>query len=389
VLGAICCHGQLVHGRLGRILGAAALGLLSWNAAAAAAHPGALDDYVFVAARGSSAIAIIDATLDEVVASVPLPGPPKHYVVSDEQRMLVASHPQRRALSMLSLDDPRPKVLELDFDPEQIQLDGGGDTLAVSSRQDGVVALVSLKAGRVAHVVQSIARPADLMFDKTGATLLVADATTGMIYAVDVATGNVRRQIDLRNGASQLPGIVELTRTIGGLFGFALHGDGGEMSVIDLRSLEQVSMVKLPGPAREAYPTGANQYVLVPSERDHSVSLISTWTFRESARLAGGAQVSGINVGMLDSVAFVLRPDQDKATVLDLDARREVGEIPLPSHPETGISLDAGRKLYVALSGTDRVAVIDMAQRKLVKMIDGVGDQPWGVSSVSELSYCH
>ena len=40
-------------------------------------------------------------------------------------------------------------------------------------------------------------------------------------------------------------------------------------------------------------------------------------------------------------------------------------------------------------SGTDRVAVIDMVARKLVKMIDGVGDQPWGVSSVGELSYCH
>jgi hypothetical protein len=53
------------------------------------------------------------------------------------------------------------------------------------------------------------------------------------------------------------------------------------------------------------------------------------------------------------------------------------------------LSLDAGRKSCVVLSGTDRLAVIDMAARQLVKMIDGVGDQPRRVSSVGELGSCH
>jgi YVTN family beta-propeller protein len=66
-----------------------------------------------------------------------------------------------------------------------------------------------------------------------------------------------------------------------------------------------------------------------------------------------------------------------------------VGEIALPALPGTGVSMDAGRKLYVALSATDQLAVIDMARGRLVKTIDSVGDQPWGVSSVGGLSYCH
>ena len=61
----------------------------------------------------------------------------------------------------------------------------------------------------------------------------------------------------------------------------------------------------------------------------------------------------------------------------------------MPSRPETGISMDAGRKLYVALGASDRLAVIDMAARKLVKMIEGVGERPWGVPSVGALSYWH
>jgi hypothetical protein len=42
----------------------------------------------------------------------------------------------------------------------------------------------------------------------------------------------------------------------------------------------------------------------------------------------------------------------------------------------------------VAAADLATLAVIDMAERKLVKMIAGVGEQPWDVSSVAALSYC-
>jgi YVTN family beta-propeller protein len=109
----------------------------------------------------------------------------------------------------------------------------------------------------------------------------------------------------------------------------------------------------------------------------------------ETDRLPGASDVSGINAGMFDTVAFVLSRGEDKAVILDLEGRRKLGEIALPSRPETGVTAAAGTKLYVALSGTDRVAVIDMRKRTLVKTIDGVGNQPWGVNLAGGLSYCH
>lgn len=376
------------YGRLG-VCVALAVSLFGCSPAATAASLGALDDYVFVASRGSSAIAVVDATVDEVVASVPLAAPADQYVVSEEARSLVASHRQARLLSLVDLDGRGPRTLGLDFDPEQIELAPDGRTLAISGGEQGIVAIASLPAGRIVHRIRGIARPGDLMFGRDGLTLFVADQKVGRIVLVDVAAGTIEGQIELRNGTAPLPGIVELTRTSGGLMGFALHGPGGEVSVIDLGSRAQIATVELPGPAIKGFPTASSQHVLVPSERDRTVSLISTWSFRESARLPGAASVSGINLGMFDSLAFVLSRDQDKALVLDLERRRQVGEIPLPSRPETGISMEAGRKLYVALSGSDRLAVIDMAARKLVKTIEGVGEGPWGVSSVGALSYCH
>jgi YVTN family beta-propeller protein len=373
----------------GRIGGFAAFAAVLLGCQAGAAGLAALNDYVFVASRGSSAIAVVDTTVDEVVASVPLAAPADQYVVSEEARILVASHRQARTLSLVDLDSLKPRTLELAFEPDQIQLAPDGLTLAISGGEPGIVAIAPLPEGQILHRIRSIARPGDLMYSRDGATLFVADRTIGEIVLVDIATGTVEGRIELRDGSAPLPGVVELTRTSGGLVGFALHGAGGEVSVIDLPARAQVATVGLPGPATKGFPTGTSQHVLVPSERDRSVSLISTWSFRESARLPGAGDVSGINLGMLDSVAFVLSRDQDKALVIDLERRRQVGEIALPSRPETGVSMDAGRKLYVALSGSDRLAVIDMATRELVKMIEGVGDQPWGVSSVGALSYCH
>ncbi len=126
----------------------------------------------------------------------------------------------------------------------------------------------------------------------------------------------------------------------------------------------------------------------MPNQRDGSVSLISTWSLKESARLPGTIGVSGINTGVFDTIAVVISRDQDKAVLLDLVERRRLGEIPLFSHPETGVAA-AGLKLYVALSGTGQVSVIDLRARRLIGTIDAVREQPWAVNMANALSYCH
>jgi YVTN family beta-propeller protein len=158
--------------------------------------------------------------------------------------------------------------------------------------------------------------------------------------------------------------------------------------VIDLRARRYLTTIALPGPALQAYPTADSQHVLVPNG-DGTVSLISTWSLEESARLPGAAGIAGINTGMFDTLAVALSRSGDKAVLLDLIERRALGEIALPSRPETGVSAAAGTKLYVALSGSDRLAVIDLQARRLLTTIDGVGAQPWAVNMASALSYCH
>ena len=56
---------------------------------------------------------------------------------------------------------------------------------------------------------------------------------------------------------------------------------------------------------------------------------------------------------------------------------------------DLGVVTPDGKKLYIALSGSNQVAVIDTRSRKLVTLIDDVGEEPWGATMVGALNYCH
>jgi DNA-binding beta-propeller fold protein YncE len=72
-----------------------------------------------------------------------------------------------------------------------------------------------------------------------------------------------------------------------------------------------------------------------------------------------------------------------------MDERPAMTAIDLPGRPETSLSVEAGTKLYVALSDTDQIAVLDMTQPRLIGTIDNVIEQPWAVNAAGGLGYCH
>ncbi len=129
--------------------------------------------------------------------------------------------------------------------------------------------------------------------------------------------------------------------------------------------------------------------MLVPNNGEGTVSVVSTALLEVVATLAGAADMTGVNTGWRETTAFVISRGEHKVVVLDLVEMRKAGEIALPSSPETGAVTPDGRKLYVALSGSNQVAVIDTRARKLVATIDDVGEEPWGATMVGALNYCH
>ena len=363
----------------------------------------ALDDagsYVYVPNRASADVAIIDTATDRVVARVDVGNVPHQVVVSITLNRLVTSNTADNTISIVDLDSLEVvATVALGSEPEHMEISANGQLLAVGNIGAGTVSLVSLVENREVALIDGLFEPHNLTFDADGALLYVANLGANHVSVIDVAEARIVNEIPVADptalatassgGSVEFQGIINVTATPDRRLGFAAHGESDTLAVIDLRTQEKIKSLALGDLPWRAYTTSDGHYMLVPNNGDATVSVISTESLEVVATLPGAEDMTGINVGGSDRTAFVISRGENKAVVLDLVGMRKVGEIALPSAPETGVVTLDGMKLYVALSGSNKVAVIDTRSRTLVGMIDGVGEQPWGATMAGALNYCH
>jgi len=375
-------------------------GVLAWTLCAGSAA--ALDPrgaYVYVPNRASADITIIDTRSDTIVAHVPVGKVPHQVVVSDTQGKLVASNTGDNTISIIGLDDLRTlATVTLDAEPEHMALAPDGVTLAVGNIGAGTLSFVSLAEDREVARVDGLFEPHNMSFSPDGKLLYVANLGANHVSVIDVATAKVVEEIPVAeptplaaaNGAAaEYQGIIDVTRTPDGRYGFAAHGEGNTLAVIDLRTRETIKQIALGELPWRAYSTADGRFMLVPNNGDETVSVISTATLEVVATLPGAEDMTGINSGWFETVAAVVSRGESKLVLLDLVDLAPAGEIALPGTPETGVVTPDGSKLYVALSDSNSVAVVDLRERTLIKTIENVGEEPWGATMVGALNYCH
>lgn len=355
--------------------------------------------HVFVPNRASSDIAVIDTHTDSVVARIDVGNVPHQVVISDTLMKLVASNTADDTISVIDLRSLETiATVELDHEPEHMEIDPAGHTLAVGNIGAGTVSLVSLVDDREFARIDGLYEPHNMTFNPDGSLLYVGNLGADVVSVIDVAATEIVDEIRIgepqtvgmsANGDDEYQGIINVTRTPDGRYGFAAYGEGDALAVLDLRTRELVKTLAIGSLPWRSYSTADGRFMITPNNGDETVSIVSTSTLEEVARLPGGADMTGVNTGWFETTAFVISRGDDKVVVIDLPTMTRVGEIALPSSPETGVTTPDGRKLYVALSGSDEVAVIDIENRQLIDRIGGVGSEPWGAHMVGALNYCH
>ncbi len=380
------------------VAAAAIVAAAVWSLPASAQH--AADQYIYVPNRASADVAIIDTATDRVVARVDVGNVPHQVVVSKALNLLITSNTADNTISIVDLETLEiTATVVLDNEPEHMEIAADGRLLAVGNFGAGTVSLVSLVENREIARIDGLFEPHNLTFGPDGALLYVANLGANHVSVIDVAEARVVNEIAIADapplaalggGATdEFQGIINVTPTADGRLGFAAHGEGDTLAVIDLATQTRIKSLALGDLPWRAYATADGRYMLVPNNGDATVSVISTDSLEVVATLPGAEDMTGINTDASGATAFVISRGEDKAVVLDLVEMRKVGEIALPSSPETGVVTADGTKLYVALSGSNKVAVIDTRSRKLVRMIDDVGVEPWGATMVGALNYCH
>ncbi len=349
--------------------------------------------FVFVPSRAAPEITVIDTKSERIAARIATHGVPHQVLASDAAGVLAVSFANNSKLAVVALSDPGNKAeVDLAMTPEFMALSPDGYLVAAADSARGVVTVASLQNRKRLLHMTGLGDPRNLTFSLDGSQLYIVDGKAMMLTVIDIVQASVVERVKLGSVATGNPeqaGASSLTRTPDGRYGFVSLSGMDAVIILDLSTLKPVRRLPVGrGPLRP-YGTSDGRLMLIPNDGDRSVSVIDTTTLEVVATLPGAQGVTAINTGWFESQAFVMSASEKRIIVLDLMKFSKAGEINLPGTPGAGVVNSTGQKLYVALSDTDEVAVIDTQTRKVLTLVKGMGRQPWGATMARSNNYCH
>ena len=130
---------------------------------------------------------------------------------------------------------------------------------------------------------------------------------------------------------------------------------------------------------------------LVTNFGDKSVSVING--IKEPTvlgSLPGDEQAYGVNYSSLTpNKAFVMNRMRKDIAVVDTETLEIKERIPVGGNTETAATTRDGKYVIAAVSGANRVVVIDAQTNAIVKSFDNFGNYPWSVTIPLGQNYCH
>ena len=155
---------------------------------------------------------------------------------------------------------------------------------------------------------------------------------------------------------------------------FLASEDQGSVEVFDLRTGARIHSIKGFGqPLTMAFLAESNRLIVTDGGKTDAVELVDCKDYKIINTLKLGPGVDHSAYNPRDKYFYVENgggPDGKThvLSIIDTESFKQVGEIAgLPGNSNEGMVIDrAGKKLYVNLTGTDEVGVIDLNTRQLV-----------------------
>ncbi|MDT8340342.1 MAG: YncE family protein [Longimicrobiales bacterium] len=306
--------------------------------------------------------------------------------------------------------------------------DGLPGTLVVLNKRGNDASFVDLASGRIVATAPTGVGPHELAISSDGRTGIVTDyeGPEGTLTVLDIPAGRRVRTISLApytrpHGIAYLPGdslvavTVEQDRAVllvrvpeGGITAVlstgaegshmvAATGDGGTLwtgdigsntvTELDVATRSRVRSLPAPAQPEAVNVTADGARVFAGSNATGKVTVFDTrsGTSRTVAEGFGWPY----RMFLTPAAGQLIVPDmrEDVLRFFDGDSYRELGRIPFPEQGPQGLTLHPdGRHLFLSLSQAGRVAVVDIAERRVVAHLpagsgpDGVGFSPHPVS---------
>jgi YVTN family beta-propeller protein len=312
---------------------------------------------VFVVSSGTDEVIVVDATTLAVTSRIAVAGHPTHVSLSRDGRLLA--------------------VVAEDTD-EVVFLD-----------PDAAVEIARVGGLMTPHFVRW---SADLR------SAYVANIGGHHLTRIDLETMAIAESIVLDGYGDDAPapdegGFADAQIDREGVL-WAAHAETGRVLVYDTVAGEKLDELEVGARpwiafAEHPFPEVPLRH-LVPSFGDRSVTLIDGKARAIVASLPGDEEAYGVNFSPLaPDRAFVMNRVRADVAVVDTAAGTITSRIPVGGNTETAATTADGRWIVAAVSGADRVVVIDPVSAAVVATIDGVGRYPWSVTIPGGQNYCH
>lgn len=304
--------------------------------------------HVFVASRDSGRIAVLDSRDDTVIGSLDMGLVPTQLETSGDTGYLLAVDGVAPRVAVAALNTAEIHPVALDFVPSRLVIGGDGVQAVAASPSLGRLAVIDLRRAEV--VAQDRRAP---FRDVVAAGDRLVLAPEQGLDILDLATLRPLAQVSGRAFAS-------LARAPSARVVYARALAEPAMVAVDVRAAKPMGEVVSSAP--RAYTNAIGITMFLPEGEEVAVLPAS---LKGGVRLKGEAGVTGIYSGWFDTVAFLPSAASRKIMVVDQPSASRGDDIVLGAIPGRGTVTPDGRKLYLPLSDTNRVAVIDAEKRAL------------------------
>lgn len=370
----------------------AAAGGIGWALArrgGGAVSFGSILNYAFVQGEYGGPITLVDLRTDKVAGTLGAPEMAGPLLISAPLSRLILPLAAERSVALYDIEaNATEATIPLDITPDGMNVSPDGYLLVAAESAAGRVAVVNLAEKRLVATLEGFVNPGNIAFSSDSGTAFIPEPSTGRIRAVNAATGAERKPIELGIGGPS-EAFSALTRTPNGVYGMVVARDAGEMAVIQFLGALEYKRLSVGARPTRPYGTADGQFVMVASNDEARLSIFSTAGFELEGVIPAPRGVTSIATGYFETLAYIVSATERKAMVVDLERMEPVGEVAFPGVPGPAVVDADGKKLYVAMTDSGEMAVVDVFAGEVLGTVPGVGPNPYQATLAVTNNYCH
>lgn len=351
--------------------------------------------YAFVASTLEPRVAVVDALEAKLAGHLDLPFVAQSIVAVEAYDLLIAAERGGRRLAYLDLHSGALEGTQLlAIEPLALTLASSGQTLAVTDAA-GAVDLVSVWRRESIGRYGPIPGLTGVSFDRGGYRMLLAEAKSGGLIAIDLVDGSrSERALDAPPASGSAPAALDVPRLTaisrvptGGALVVGLPASAA-LAFLDADSLQETA--RLPGPPHPLRPyiTADGRQLIVVDAQTGELRLYDTRGGpARTASVPSG--IVSLRTGWLEGVLALIAAEPARVQLRALPDLAVLATLDLGGTPDAGVVEPSGKFLLLALRERDAVAVIDLRRARLAAEVALGIEAPAGIVMSASNTLCH